>query len=331
MSDPSSTPSDRPQPDSEPRDARGEWRPDYPIRYAPLFSWPTRIWAIIKWVFAYPGYLWPTNLFLFAVSVAAWVFTQPPIAACQDWSLDWIAQIYLRNLALIWFYYGGYHLYLYIIKGEGTRKKYNRQWPAKNSRRFLFNDQVWDNIFWTAGVGTLIWTAYEVVTMWLFANGHITYLDWASHPVYFILWFFMIPLWREFHFYCVHRLTHWKPLYQHVHYLHHKNVNPNTWSGLAMHPVETTLYFSLVLIHYVIPSHPLHFLFTLQYNGLAPAHGHHGFEGPIIKDSVPTGSYFHYLHHRHFECNYGGSILPLDKIFGTFRDGLPDGEGAKLA
>jgi hypothetical protein len=25
------------------RDAKGEWRPPYPIRYSPLFTWPLRI------------------------------------------------------------------------------------------------------------------------------------------------------------------------------------------------------------------------------------------------------------------------------------------------
>lgn len=32
----------------------------------------------------------------------------------------------------------------------------------------------------------------------------------------------------------------------------------------------------------------------------------------------------------HIECNYGEAGIPLDKWFGTFRDGLPDGVGAKL-
>ena len=35
--------------------------------------------------------------------------------------------------------------------------------------------------------------------------------------------------------------------------------------------------------------------------------------------------------HRYFECNYGDATIPLDKWFGSFRDGLPNGAGAKLA
>jgi sterol desaturase/sphingolipid hydroxylase (fatty acid hydroxylase superfamily) len=32
-------------------------------------------------------------------------------------------------------------------------------------------------------------------------------------------------------------------------------------------------------------------------------------------------SFFHYLHHRYFECNYGNPTLPFDRWFGTFHDG----------
>ena len=34
--------------------------------------------------------------------------------------------------------------------------------------------------------------------------------------------------------------------------------------------------------------------------------------------------YFHHLHHRYFECNYGNRPVPLDKLFGTFHDGTPE-------
>ena len=142
---------------------------------------------------------------------------------------------------------------------------------------------------------------------------------------------FIIPFWREVPFYLTHRPLHWKPLYKHMQCLHYKNRNTNAWSGMAMHPVETIIYVSVVCLHWIVPSHPLHFLFNPQHVALAPADSHHGFEGPIIRDKVPTGSYFHYLHHRYFECNYGGLVFPLDRWFGTFQDGLPEGAEAKRA
>ena len=40
--------------------------------------------------------------------------------------------------------------------------------------------------------------------------------------------------------------------------------------------------------------------------------GHDGFQWP------GSGDYFHMLHHKHFDCNYGAMHVPLDWIFGTY-------------
>lgn len=312
-------------PGPEGRDARGEWRPARGVALAPLLSWPWRPGTVLRWLFAYPGYLWPGNALLLAISAASWFLTQPALERCRTFQPGWMLQIYVRNQALLWSYYGFFYLWLYVFRREGTRTKYAARWPARDNRIFLFHDQVLDNVFWTAGASGLIWTAYEWITMWLYANGHLPYLSWQAHPVWFVVWIAAIPLWRELHFYWVHRLIHLGPLFRTVHYLHHKNVNPNPWSGMAMHPVEGALYLSVCLIHWVVPSHPFHFLFDLQHAALAPAPGHDGFEGPLVRGTLPVGSYFHYLHHRYFECNYGESTLPLDRWFGTFRDGTPPG------
>jgi hypothetical protein len=42
--------------------------------------------------------------------------------------------------------------------------------------------------------------------------------------------------------------------------------------------------------------------------------GHDGFQWP------GSGDYFHQLHHKHFDCNYGAMHFPMDKWFGTFAD-----------
>ena len=90
------TPATEPSP-SEVRNAKGEWRPPYPIRYAPVFAWPLRLLDIVKWLFRYPGFLWPTNLLLFAISAVSWYFTQPDVARCAHFEAGWILQVYLRN------------------------------------------------------------------------------------------------------------------------------------------------------------------------------------------------------------------------------------------
>lgn len=308
----------------------GEWRPDYPVRYAPLLAWPPRPLAAVKWLLGYPGFLWPWNSVYLLITLATWFWLQPSLARCATLAPAWIAMILLRNLALLWLTAGGWHLVLYTLKRHGTRRKYDPCWMKTGDARFLFRSQLYDNIFWSCASGCTIWTAYEVAYLWAAAHHMAPLVDWATHPVYCALWLCVIPFWRELHFYGIHRAIHWQPLYRTVHYLHHKNVNPGPWSGMAMHPVEHLLYFSVVLIHWVVPSHPIHFLFNAQHTALTPAAGHHGFEGPLFGGLVPTGSYFHYLHHRYFLCNFGESTLPLDKWFGTFHDGMPIGDASQL-
>ena len=139
---------------------------------------------------------------------------------------------------------------------------------------------------------------------------------------------FLIHLWRDLHFYVIHRLIHFNPLYLLAHRIHHKNVNPGPWSGLAMHPIEHTFYFSCALIYLIFPFHPAFIIITLTHAGLSPAQGHAGFERIKMtnNNSFDTESYAHYLHHKYFECNYADGILPLDRWFGTLHDGSDEAQ-----
>lgn len=304
--------------------SKGEWRPPYKVQYAPLFETPQKIGAVLKWLFGWPGFIWPWHLLFFGVTAATWFYFQPPLEQCATFNWDWILTMFIRNQLLIWFVCGAWHLVLYNFKLQGTKQKYDPRWQNKGNTKFLFKNQVFDNIFWTCVSAVPFWTAYEVLFMWAYANGKIPYLEWSMNPVWFVAWFFLIPVWRELHFYWVHRFLHWKPMFKRFHSLHHLNVNPGPWAGLAMHPVESFGYFSVIMIHWIIPSHPLHMLFNAQLTALTPAGGHHGFEGPILDGKVPTGSYFHYLHHRYYRYNFGECLIPLDKWFGTFHDGSFD-------
>lgn len=299
------------------RDKRGEWRPAKGVSFAPIFMWPWKALRFLRWLL---NYLFTWNVLWFGITLLTWAYFQPSLETCRTFQAGWIGRMFLRNLALLWIIYGGWHLYLYAWKCRGHRGKYSPRWQSRCGATFLFKNQVHDNIFWTCGSGCITWTAYEVVTMWMYANHRLPYIDFKTSPAAFIVVLLLIPFWREFHFYWIHRLIHWKPLYDRIHYLHHYNINPGPWSGMAMHPVEHVLYFSVTLIHWIIPSHPIHFLFNAQHTALTPAAGHTGFEGKL-GDQVSFGSYFHYLHHRHFDCNYGESTIPLDKWFGSFEDG----------
>jgi sterol desaturase/sphingolipid hydroxylase (fatty acid hydroxylase superfamily) len=63
----------------------------------------------------------------------------------------------------------------------------------------------------------------------------------------------------------------------------------------------------------------------LVHAGLSPAAGHSGFDEVELKAGktvLPNHNLFHYLHHRYFECNYGGDgSVPIDRWFGSFHNG----------
>lgn len=307
------------------RDKRGDWRPPYQLKVPPIFEWPLRPLAIAKWLFGFPGYLWPWNTLYLGLALVTWFFLTPAMATMQSLEPGWIAIILGRNVGLTVLIVGAWHSYFYIFKRQGSDFKYTTRPLGKNNSTFMFGNQVHDNMFWTFASAVPIWTAYEVMTLWAYANGWLPFADMISNPVWFVVLLLLIPAIREVHFYAVHRLIHWPPLYKTVHHLHHRNVNIGPWSGLSMHPVEHLFYFSGALLHWIIPSHPIHVLFHLQHAALSPAQGHCGFDRVVVgRDGkgVEIGNYFHYLHHKYFECNYSGDGMPIfDKVFGTFHDG----------
>ncbi|MDB5657592.1 MAG: methylsterol oxidase [Cypionkella sp.] len=311
------------------RNKRGDWEPFERISAAPLFEVPTRPVAIAKWIFGWDGYLLPWNLFYGLVAVAVWLWATPSMATMQTLAPGWALFIFARNAAMISVTSGYLHLRLYIMKKQGGLFKYNAKWPSKSSDAFLFRDQNKDNMFWTFISGVPQWTLYEVLMLWAMANGYIATLDATAHPVMFAVIMFFIPMFRELHFFMVHRMIHWPPLYKYVHSLHHANVNPGPWSGIAMHPVEHLFYFSTVLIHAIVPSHPVHVIFNLVHAGLTPGQGHTGFDKIVNgKTVLNTHGHAHYLHHKYFEVNYADGALPLDRWFGSFHDGSPEADSA---
>ena len=305
------------------RDKRGDWKPFERIEYPAVFVWPPQPLAIARWFFGYPGYLLPWNLFYAVLGIAVWAWLTPPLESMTSFAPGWILFLLARNAVLTLVFYGLFHLPLYVRRSQGGSFKFNAKWPDRDNSAFLLGNQTADNMIWSFASGVPIWTAYEALTLWAFANGYIPYLDWQAHPVGFVVLMLLIPLFREAHFFLVHRLIHWPPLYRTVHKLHHNNVNPGPWSGISMHPVEHVLYFSGVLIHWIVPSHPIHALFHLLHAGLSPAHGHAGFDRIVVgrNGAIATHCYAHYLHHKYFECNYADGAIPLDRWFGSFHDG----------
>ncbi len=309
---------------AKPRRSHWAHRPPLPIGVSPVFRWPPDPVAIVRWFWRswFPA---SEKLIILGFAAASWALLPPPERAAEI-GAGWIAWIWLRNLGLMTLVAGGLHLWLYTFRRQGDDLRYDSRDLIASHRAFTFGSQVGDNMFWTLASGVTVWTAYEALMIWALANGYAPLLAWDDNPVWFVLLFFLLPVWETVWFYWIHRLLHWPPLYRVAHAVHHRNSNVGPWSGLSMHPIEHVLYLGSVMIHWVVAAHPVHILFHLQYFTLSAATTHAGFAGLSAggRNRLPLGTFHHQLHHRYFECNYGGLEIPWDKWFGTFHDGTPE-------
>ncbi len=301
------------------------WHHRGPVVFSALFDWPPRPLAALlaltkRWVTV------TRNVLFISFAIIVHNYLTPPLATMETLSFDWILPIFFRNMFLLTIVAGGLHLYFYVYRGQGRQLKFDPREEMEKGKKFTFGNQVHDNIFWSLTSGVSVWTMYEVLYYWGGANGIIPMLDFASHPVAFFAWLLIMPVALSSHFYGIHRLLHWPPLFKRYHKLHHSNIHIGPWSGMSMHPVEHLFYISSVIIHYVIPTHPVIVLLHLYTRCLAPAFSHAGFEKLIVNDKAVTeaADFHHQLHHRFYECNYGNVDAPWDRWFGSLHDGTDE-------
>lgn len=308
------------------RDKRGHWRPNEPLSVGPLLDQPWSFWRVLRWL---PSYLIPWNAMFLGTATLIWIWLTPERETLQTPEFGWVAAIFLRNVLLVFAVFGALELRLYVKRLQGTHFKYNARFPADQpSDVFLFGSQNIDNALRTFLCGIPIWTAYEVLLLWAWANDIGPWMALSDDPLWLAGFALVLPLLHELHFYCIHRLIHTPWLYKRVHSVHHNSINPSPWSSLSMHPVEHLLYWSGTLIHLIVPSHPLLVLYHLQITGTGAVIGHIGFDKIETGEGLAfdTHAYAHYLHHKYFEVNYADGQLPLDKWMGTWHDGTPAGD-----
>eukprot|EP01012_Entosiphon_sulcatum_P044419 TRINITY_DN59107_c0_g1_i1.p1 TRINITY_DN59107_c0_g1~~TRINITY_DN59107_c0_g1_i1.p1 ORF type:complete len:346 (-),score=30.65 TRINITY_DN59107_c0_g1_i1:110-1120(-) len=269
------------------------------------------IWAIVAYI-----------AYLLGPSVEA--------AQAEEW-LPWAGRIVARDMGMCVLFYGGWHTMIAHSPFSAAIRPhlFAADLPsAAQTRRDCFltllgvlHGSVMEIVLWR-------WWARSPadgpsVFPLLRQGGLRYYPDFWRFPVWSVFWMVFVPYWREVHFYWSHRMMHpWRPrssipdvgkfLYRYVHSLHHRSSNPNTWNGMGMHPLEHLAYFSCAwLVPLAFTQHPLPFLFNKWHLYCSPiTGGHDGLHG-----------FFHWLHHAHFECNYGAPGIPFDRLFGTFEDG----------
>ncbi|MBT8079270.1 MAG: sterol desaturase family protein [Gammaproteobacteria bacterium] len=299
------------------------YQPAEKVEPPPIYRWPIKPSRIARWFVA--EFLYPSGLFFIGLAVFAWHYLTPDISRMATVEPGWVALLWLRNAGLLLLVAGGLHWRLHMRRAQGKKYKFDKRWLAKNSRRFLFRDQVKDNMFWSVVSGVTIWTAYEAATVWAYASGTVASTRWSEAPVYLGAMLIATFFWSALHFEIAHRPLHWRPVYRLCHALHHKNVNTGPWSGISMHPLEHLLYFTVFLLWWIVPADPIVITLTGFFQGLSPAVSHCGFQKVRFgRLWLAAGTHFHTLHHQLFDVNFGHVSTPTDKLFGTWFDGTDE-------
>ena len=298
------------------------FHPQLPVGFYPFFEWPPNPKNWLRFVWNYWLQKSDRTIFLVLSFITFYLF-MPSMEVMSILTPKWIMMVAVRDLALFLIVTGGLHWWFYMRKGQGIDYKFDTQPELKKSKLFSFNDHIYDNMFYSIVSGLPVWVGFEVLLLWSFASGSIEIYQFSDNWIWFCLWFPLLQIWQSFHFYWWHRVLHIPFFYKLFHAVHHRNINPGPWSGFSMHPVEHILFMSSLLIHFVIPSHPLHVLYHLYWLVLGTVSTHSGYEMIWFKGKnlLSVGSFFHHIHHRYFNCNYGNPEIPLDLWFGSYHDG----------
>jgi len=240
----------------------------------------------------------------------------PAFGAGRVFSADWILLILGRNLVATWLICGFWDWFLYFSPLRDILSKYKMN-PLYPSLAQMKHDATFTTL--ASVCGSLI----EVVLCHLWARGVLpTPSPLSEAPLTNLALALLVTHYRIPHFHLMHRAMHpWrtksvpdigKILYRQVHSLHHKSYNPTAFSGTSMHPVESSLYYTACLVPVSLGLHPVHSLAVIFDCAMGAWLGHDGFQWP------GSGDYFHFLHHKHFDCNYGAMHVPIDWLLGTY-------------
>eukprot|EP00756_Hemistasia_phaeocysticola_P024898 Hpha_TRINITY_DN15976_c2_g6::TRINITY_DN15976_c2_g6_i1::g.73995::m.73995 len=277
----------------------------------------------MKDLLAFRFFFFSPNLVWASMALAVhFVFPYEIDALREGYSLD----VLLRRLVLNFSVCGAYYLFFYVglyHLGWAKRKYSPGTYPT-------FGNMCHNAWYW--GLGVFQWTLWEMVMTRLWATGKVGFVTdaqvWNDKWLLAkqVFWLFAVPVWRDVHFYFAHRFIHIRAVYKYVHSLHHRNADPEPFSGMTMHPIEHIYYFSNAFTPtlFLNDLSPFVFLWLFIHLTIAPAAGHSGWEDHFQADQ------YHYTHHRKFECNYGSPFTGfIDQYFGTFREKLGDSKEYK--
>eukprot|EP00040_Diaphanoeca_grandis_P025498 m.141293 g.141293 ORF g.141293 m.141293 type:complete len:487 (-) comp30177_c0_seq1:252-1712(-) len=260
--------------------------------------------------------IWSPNFVWLAIAVALHVFAPYDYAAAKEgFAVGWLLDRFFLNYAVAFIYYAFFYVGLYHLN-LADRKFAPNSFPT-------VGNMAHNMYYWSLAI--VQWTWWEAVMVRLWATGVVSFVTWEDMMAdkqllaINIAWIIIVPVWRDAHFYIAHRFLHIRSVYTYVHKLHHRNADPEPFSGMTMHPIEHLYYFSNAFTPslYLGCLSPLVFTWNFIHLTIAPGAGHSGYEDHFQADQ------YHYVHHAKFECNYGSPMSGcVDQLLGTFREKL---------
>ena len=169
---------------------------------------------------------------------------------------------------------------------------------------------------WLSFLSILIFAAQAIGLVWALRNGWLD-ASW-DRSAWHLLWEMpVLYLWNELHFFAIHRVLHWPPLYRAVHVRHHRSVVTTPFSAYSFHPVESFLLGSVMPLGLLLhPFSPLALLGLTIMSLVLNVSGHlpHEQVRPAFAFLTPHSRY-HNRHHREFHTHFAFSLALLDRWF----------------
>lgn len=147
---------------------------------------------------------------------------------------------------------------------------------------------------------------------------------WAMH-LPFVVQVALVVVLIEFGQYWMHRLMHnWTPFWL-THAPHHHITQLNAMKGAVGNPIELFLISLSVVALFDLPQVALFCGFNVLTVVSTFAHANVRSNPPLFYSFFFTTIRHHSLHHstdyESTRCNYGNSLILLDRLFGTYREG----------
>jgi sterol desaturase/sphingolipid hydroxylase (fatty acid hydroxylase superfamily) len=194
------------------------------------------------------------------------------------------------------------------------------------SWRLTWREFATDAFYVTLSYTVIAWAsktfADEPLTALKHALGIAT--PWALH-LPFLVQVAMVIVLIEFGQYWMHRLMHNQAFFWSTHAPHHHLTQLNAMKGAVGNPIELFLISLSVLALFDLPPSAMFCALNILAVVSTFAHANTRFDPPRWYAFVFTTIQHHSLHHsvgyEATRCNYGNSLILLDRIFGTFGEG----------